>query len=318
MNKEDITLIKEIEKAGLTQIEIATFLNTTRQTVSKILNHDEEKKFEIKSRLENFEFISGKKVEIAKKIIEIYLISLNTFKKSIQVDGITDDYYDMLLSSLDHFNHWITEKKYNMNTRKNYLKYTKNFYARVNPTYMFFTSFNRNRELLTYNINERTKKITEYVIYDCYEKTIEKQNTDITFSDFASEIYTSLSDKKHKVMIFFDSIDNDFDFIRSNLKLDDRKKLDKIKYFDLARIYNTQDSFIIGGIIECVLENFNIDFDENRLLKEPLYRAEKITDLIDVSMMIKYKEAIENRNYNNIDNKNLIRKERKIKKGSIK
>ncbi len=317
MNKEDITLIKELEKAGLTQIEIATFLNTTRQSVSKILNHDGEKDFEIKSRLENLDFISGKKVDMAKKIIEIYLISLDTFKKSIQVDGITDDYYDILLSSLKYYNHWITEKKYSINIRKNYLKYTKNFHARVNPTYMFFTSFNRNIGLLTYNINEKTKKVTEYVIYDCYEKNIEKQNTDITFSNFVNEIYTSLIDKKYKVMIFFDSIDNDFDFIRNNLKLDDRKKLDEIEYFDLARIYNTQDSFIIGGIIECVLENFNIDFDEKRLLREPLYRAKKIADLIDVSMMTKYQEAVENRNYNFIDNKNKIKKERKTKKGSI-
>ena len=119
-------------------------------------------------------------------------------------------------------------------------------------------------------------------------------------------------------MIFLDAIDNDFDFIRRNLKLESRKKLDKIEYFDLARIYNTQDNFTIGGIIECVLENFNINFDESRLLKEPLYRAEKTADLIKVTMMTKYQESIENKNYNDIDNTNSIKKKRKIQKGSIK
>ncbi len=318
MNKEEVLLIKKLEMAGLTQIDIATFLGSTRQTVSKILSHDKKQPFEIKSKLVNLELIKGKDVKNAKKIIEIYLMSLDAFKKSIKVEGITDDYYNMLFSSLEYFHHWITEEKYSINIRKNYLKYIKNFYARINPTYMFFTSFNKNRALLTYNINERTKQITEYVIYDCYEDFAKKQNTNLSFVDFVDEIYEFFKDEKYKIMIFLDAIDNDFDFIRRNLKLESRKKLDKIEYFDLARIYNTQDNFTIGGIIECVLENFNINFDESRLLKEPLYRAEKTADLIKVTMMTKYQESIENKNYNDIDNTNSIKKKRKIQKGSIK
>lgn len=155
----------------------------------------------------------------------------------------------MLLSSLQYFHHWLTDDKYNINVRKKFLKYIRNFHARVNPTYMFFNSFNRNRRLLTYNINEKTKKVIEYVIYDCFEKKIEKQNSDIVFSDFVNEVHAFVNDKKYRLTVFLDAIDNDFEFIYDNLKLEDKKKFDEISYFDLSRVYNIQDSTIVGGFI---------------------------------------------------------------------
>lgn len=79
MDKKDIILIKELEKLGLTQIELATFLNITRQSIAKILNHKEEETFNMKSNLENFELIRGKEAKISKKIIEVYLVSLDVF-----------------------------------------------------------------------------------------------------------------------------------------------------------------------------------------------------------------------------------------------
>lgn len=99
-----------------------------------------------------------------------------------------------------------------------------------------------------------------------------------------------------------DQYDDEFQFIKDNIKKDYQEKYNRLNYFDLSRMFNYfENNSKMGLTIDLILRNYKIEYHLDQLLKEPRYQALKISQLVDMVSMSSFRDNISN-NANRIFN----------------
>lgn len=273
-------LVKQLIENGVTQQELATFLGVTRQTIKRCSDG-----YALTSKMEKFEYISGKDIDIIKKILRIDQLSNEILKK------LTDNpsTIDKALQGFEYLHHWITDSKYNIEFTDYIFGHIVNFHMRYNPyTLMLRDYFHReNHPVLAFNIDYHNDRIKNYYVipiqkqgdYQTFPINY-KNNMNLKFTEFIDSLY-EICGETIRLNVYLDREDDEFGYLKSKLNSEYRAKIDKMSIYDFSRMFNFFESGTKEGPqIEAVLDLFNIQFDKNILLKDSKHRAIKIVELV--------------------------------------
>lgn len=289
-NKE---LIEKLLSMGIAQNEIAYYLEMTRQSVAKIKN-DPEIKITNKVQLK-LDRLFDKNKEDIEKILFIDK-SLDQIKEVVLDKG--PSYIDAAYEGIGYMNYWLTNNKFIEQEKyhKYYFGHMNNFYPRYNQAALFMRdSLNRQvYPLVTFQIDYENNLIKEAYI-ESFKPEFKKESHDLSdvvfpikFNDFIKLLEDRIKPKT-KFLLFKDYIDDDWEYLISNVK---KKHIGEYELYDLSRLFNFVDNQqpYYGPLIENVLQQFKVDFDLTKLLSDCLYRAKKIVEVVNIISLVDLSE----------------------------
>lgn len=278
-------IVKNVLSLDISQIELANYLDITRQTVAKIKN-DGYFKLSKKASAKLLKLQNRSKEEIQK------ILQIDRFADEIKnrvLDGDIE-YIDAAYEGFSYMHYWITDDKFVSQPKyhKFYFGHMNNFYPRFNQAALFMRDM-LNRQsypLVTYQLDYKRNMITDFSIqsfikvYDKPEFLINDIIFPISFEQFANELSERILPQA-KFLIYKDYKDDDWAYIMSHLK---HNPIQTNEIYDLSRLFNffeNQQPYY-GPLIEHVLEQFKVEFETEKVLKDCHYRGEKIIELINM------------------------------------
>jgi hypothetical protein len=287
--KSNQEIVNDLLSNGLKQQELADFLGITRQSVKRCAEG-----YELSSKLDKFDLLRPLSIENQMKMVRIdryyheMLISFS--KKPFAIDKVEQGF--------SYIHHWCTDPKYPEPFVGYLFGHVVNFYTRYSPyTLLIRDFFNiEDRSVLTMSIDYDNYRIKSYSL-GTVKNHVEGEpcayvllNDPITFEDFVERLYSTLGSRV-RISIYGDNQDDEFDFIRDNLKKSHVSQFNNISVFDFSRMFNYfETKSKIGPQLEVVLKNFNIEYNLKKLLKDCGYRAGKIIDLVNMVALSSIRE----------------------------
>lgn len=290
---KNIQILRELDKYHkLNHQDIANYLGMTRQSLSKIFNNVNVSTSKvIKIRVN--QFITNGDVDLEKAASVIKFSKLTT--------GILDNIGDMNLEEIDHYRDIIQYAQYwqeEKNTIDKYMEklnfHIQNFHMRTNPYYLYFHMFFHKdlAPLLTFDIDYDNNIVNNVTFGNIIKTDYMNRNYDLnyqniwdnkngiksqSFEDFIDNILDFYSGKL-RYNVYLDYIDNQFDYIYSNLSKKYKEKFNGIHYVDLSRIFTVMGD---KKNIEAVMSNYT-NVDSKKILSNALYRNKIIIDVIRI------------------------------------
>lgn len=278
-------IIQKVLNADISQKEFAAYLDVTRQTVAKLRDGGY---YKLSNKSSNkLQKLQNRSNEDIHKIFQIDRF-IDEIKQRI-LEGDTE-YIDAAYEGVSYMHYWITDDKFINQPKyhKYYFGHMNNFYPRFNQAALFMRDM-LNRQsypLVTYQVDYDRKLITDFSIQafvEDYHKN-DFRTDDIIFpisiQQFADELNKRIVPQA-KFLIYKDYKDDDWAYIIENLK---HNPIQVNEIYDLSRLFNffeNQQPYY-GPLIEHVLDQFRIEYDSKRILKDCNYRGKKIIELINM------------------------------------
>jgi len=269
---------------GITQAELGAYLGVTRQTVAKVKSGayfrfgDDARK--------RLMMLDNRSKDEVKKILQINQ-NLDNFKELIFSSD--SGYIDAAFEGIDYMSYWLLGEKFA--DKKIYHKYyyghMNNFFPRYNQAALFMRdTLNRQRyPLLTLQIDYERNLITDACIKAFKDEYIHSEHDlrDVKFPiDFQvfQELLKDRIKPNPRFLLYKDYLDDDWEYFTANLK---NRQID-YEIFDLSRLFNFFDNQqpYYGPLLEDVLEQFGIQCDTLRLLRDCRYRADQVVKLVNM------------------------------------
>lgn len=114
---------------------------------------------------------------------------------------------------------------------------------------------------------------------ECYNELKAISNTETRFDDFIDKLANFNSQARKHIVMYLDEEDDEFDYMMSNLDARRRDKLSKINIYKLNNMFGRRGNTYLT--IDEALQLYNIKYDGDRLLLDPLYRNVAINALIN-------------------------------------
>lgn len=324
MNSSEI--INKLTMMGVKQVEIAEYLGVTRQTVAKIKKGGYFK-FSDESK-ERLEYLENHNKEDIDKIFAIDQ-KLKLINKMIMSKD--SDYIDHAYEGINYMSYWLLDKKFEHLEKyhKHYYGHMNNFYPRYNQAALFMRDMFNRREypLVTFQVDYKANMITKFCIKSFKPDVIDTSySTDdvvfpITFQSFIQLLVEKVKPKA-RFLLYKDYVDDEWQYIVDKLK---QSEVIEHELFDLSRLLNFYDNpeKYYGPLIEDVLHQFRITFDDKRILTDCEYRASKIIELINMVSLEELSTIRRDKSSRLFDShglkkdNNFLQKERRKQKGEI-
>lgn len=318
-------VVKNVLKCKVSQIELAQYLEITRQTVAK-LGKGEYVNLSAKTK-SKFKYLDKRSSNDIENIIKINKKFEEISDRILQGDS---KYLTEALEGISYMHYWITDKKF-INQEKYhtyYFGHLNNFYPRYNQAALFMRdTLNRQKyPLVTYQMDYEKKLIINFCIKEFIPEYSNKLydtsdiNFPINFDEFINELEKRIK-PSFRFLLYLDYKDDDWLFLLQNLK---KQNNYNYEIFDLSRLFNFLDNeqAYYGPLIENVLQQFRVDYDEIKLLSDCEYRANKIVEVVNI-ISLEGLYSLKNDKSSRIfdshglkrDNEYMKKERRKLKKG---
>ncbi|MDD3106255.1 MAG: hypothetical protein PHP65_00415 [Bacilli bacterium] len=277
---------------GISQQSLAEFLGVTRQTISKCADN-----YELTKKMNNLKLINKLSCEDAVKMIQIDVFQ-KRIMESLSKKQIT---IDKALRAFEYMEHWCTDPKYPIEFINYLFGHIVNFHMRYSPYALLIRDYfgRENHPVLTISIDYTNAMINDFHLesfmnysepqVSLYKKQL---NLPITLHEFIDYLYERLG-KPVRINVYLDYQDDEFDYIDSQLKGEYKTKFRQFSVFDFSRMFNFfETNSKIGPQLDKVLANFQIEFDENELLKNCEYRAKMIVKLVKMQSLYDIRENL--------------------------
>ncbi|HRY78689.1 MAG TPA: hypothetical protein P5154_07995 [Candidatus Izemoplasmatales bacterium] len=291
MSNRKSEIVNKLLETGLSQRELGEFLGVTRQSIKRC-----SEGYELSSKITQFALLEQLPLSAQLKMIAIDQfhreMMSSVSKKPRTVDKVHQGF--------EYMHHWCTSPKYSEDFINYLFGHVVNFHMRYSPYALLYRDYfdRESRMLLTLDIDYANKNIKRYCLASLKERTSMMvfpsipEGTPIGFPDFIDRLQSWAGDKV-QINIYGDNQDDELEFIKENVTAEYKKKMNDWSVYDFSRMFNVFEmQSKVGPNIETVLRNFKIEFDDDLLLKDCVYRSEKVISLVRMVSLVDIRENL--------------------------